>query len=75
MLESKPPEIIVDTFRASPDYILSLDPAIRDKQVRRKNKNVILNTPYQFEFFEFVEKNYRYIETIEGFDVYRFVSN
>ncbi|MCP4140187.1 MAG: hypothetical protein GY755_07845 [Chloroflexi bacterium] len=69
-IRSNPPIVIVDTFRASPDYILSLDPTIRQSQLKHKKILIYQNTPYQCDFFIFVEENYQRIETINSFDIY-----
>jgi hypothetical protein len=72
-IATNPPAMIVDTFHTSPDYILSLDPAIRQSQIQRTKKVIYENTPYQTVFFEFVEEYFQHIETINGFDIYEYI--
>ena len=64
------PKIIVDTFRRSPDYTLSLDPIIRRKQIKKNGKIIFENTPFQDSFFTFVDTHYKHIDSINGNDIY-----
>ena len=68
------PEIIVDAYNTSPDFVLSLDPVVRRSQARYNN-TAIYRPPYQNKVFNFVEENYRRVDTINGFDIYWLVSS
>ena len=72
-ISGNPPEMIVDTSSASPDYILSLDPDIRETQLGYGSLR-IYKPPYQNMVFDFVEENYQQVDTINGFDIYLFIS-
>ena len=68
------PEIIVDAYNTSPDFVLSLDPVVRRSQARYNN-TAIFRPPYQNKVFNFVEENYQRVDTINGFDIYWLVSS
>ena len=68
-ISSTPPKMIVDAYSASPDYILSLDPVIRQSQLEYTSTRVY-SPPYQDRVFTFVEEYYRRMNTINGFDIY-----
>ncbi len=64
------PRLIVDASSKTDDYILSLDPEIRQQQLNSGNPTLYIHTPYQEEFFTYFETNYRLVETIDGFNIY-----
>ena len=71
-LSTLPPKMIVDAYSAAPDYILSLDPDVRQTQLGQGSLR-IYKPPYQDEVFTLIEKKYQRVETINGFDIYIFV--
>lgn len=62
--------MIVDMYPTAPDYILSVDPAIRASQMKREGTLVFEKVPYQDTFFIFVETHYEKVATINDIDIY-----
>jgi hypothetical protein len=72
-IEEAPPFLIVDMYVKAPDYILSVDPIIRNSQIKSEGTLVFENIPYQDSFFNFVEMHYVKIKTFEDIDVYQLI--
>ena len=70
-IETNIPALIVDAYITTPDYVLSLDPQIRQMQLASK-PGKLYRPPYQEEIFRFIEANYHPLETINGFTIYQY---
>ncbi len=46
IMAESPPAMIVDMYPTAPDYILSVDPAIRASQMKREGTLVFEKVPY-----------------------------
>lgn len=68
------PVLILDVSSSkTDDYVLSINPMVRAKQLAENKSTLYLDIPYQEQFFGFVEQYYEYVETIDGVDIYALV--
>lgn len=63
-----PPELIIDMWKHSPDYIPSINPAIRAQQETRR---VLSDFPAYARLLEYINAHYQYETKIDGYEIYR----
>lgn len=63
-----PPELIIDMWKHSPDYVPSLDPSIRAQQ---KANRLISRLPAYARLLDYINAQYVLETRIEGYEIYR----
>ncbi|GAB4485585.1 MAG: hypothetical protein Fur0016_11700 [Anaerolineales bacterium] len=65
---SHPPELIVDMWKHSPDYVPAISPFIRDQQ---KTKRLLVQFPAYGKLLDYIDAHYDLETRIEGYEIYR----
>ncbi len=65
---SHPPELIIDMWKHSPDYVPALSPFIRDQQ---KTKRLLVQFPAYGKLLDYIDTHYDLETRVEGYEIYR----
>lgn len=70
-LANNKPVLVVDMSSTNPDYLSAINPTVRAEQWPKHVRNYY--PPYYEEVLDYINRHYRRVKTIKGYEIYRII--